>query len=197
MDVTSTTHEKSAAWVVTAMEVLSGFRGVRKDATCANPLGSGVSDDDWAEQSVVMGCGTSFEKGKELIRQAHLLSFWGDNGVPFHSGNLVTVMLAGKKLVVVSCCCLLLIHTHQSHPSINILRSTSIDPHSALHIQRSTFTLPHPSLSHRSHHIHRSYPSIHIQRSTSSDPHSCCPYPLLSHRSHHIHRSTSIANSFN
>jgi hypothetical protein len=47
-------------------------------------------------RSQVMGCGPEFAEGVAILRNARLISFWGDNGVPFHSGVLLSVMLAGK-----------------------------------------------------------------------------------------------------
>ena len=96
MAFTSPSHEKSAAWVVAAMELAWGLVPSRMSATCAPPTAAELGNEEFMARSQVMGCGPEFAEGVAILRNARLISFWGDNGVPFHSGVLLSVMIAGK-----------------------------------------------------------------------------------------------------
>ena len=99
MDFTSPSHEKSAAWVMAAKELSFGLVQTEGSATCATPLDDLQDDTTTPDRSKIMGCGDAFDEGVKILREARIISYWGDNGTPFHSGNLISVMLAGKTFI--------------------------------------------------------------------------------------------------
>ena len=94
LDFTSPSHEKSAAWVAAATEVTYGLRKTRVFGETWNDA-LGMSQEEWEQYSIVMSGNDVFEEAKVVMRAAHVISYWGDNGSPFHSGILISAIMAG------------------------------------------------------------------------------------------------------
>ena len=95
LDVTSASHEKSAAWVAATVEILFRLTNTRPVGQEQPPAASTLDTNKWLKLSEVMSGFDVFEEAKAVLCAARVLSFWGDNGAPFHSGNLISMILSG------------------------------------------------------------------------------------------------------